>query len=190
MSRRAVILHGTDCTPASNWLPWARHQLEVRGYEVWVPELPGNHTPNRFVYDGFLRESGWDFTDNILIGHSSGATTVLNLLSADWFPTIEKAILVGTFLNEDTLRRDTPDWYEAGQFDQLFPPSFDAEKLTAKARQFVFIHGRDDPYCAYDDAAKWCGELGGTLVSVENGLHLSGNRKELPELLSYIEEGR
>ena len=189
MSKRAVILHGTDCSPDSNWLPWAKHQLESRGYDVWVPELPGNHTPNRFVYDGFLRESGWDFTDNVLIGHSSGATNILNLLAADWFPTVEKAILVGTFLNEDKLHANRPDWYEDGQFDQLFPVVFDVDTIKAKAREFIFIHGVDDPYCAYDDTVAFCKAVGGTLKSVVDGRHLSSNRKELPELLPYIEDG-
>lgn len=183
---KAVILHGTDCSPNSNWLPWAKWQLENRGYEVWVPELPGNHTPNRFVYDEFLRESSWDFTDNVIIGHSSGATTVLNLLSADWFPKIEKAILVGMFVNEDKLRANKPGWYEDGQFDQLFPEEFAMATIQQKAHELVFIHGTDDPYCAYEDARALCDQLGGTLESVEDGLHLSSNRKELPELLSYI----
>lgn len=183
--KRAVILHGTDGSPDINWIPWAKSQLELRGYDVYVPQLPECHTPNRFTYDEFLRRSGWDFRDNLLIGHSSGATAMLNLLSADWFPAVDTVILVGTFLNEDKV--SGVEWYESGQFDQLFPESFDVDKIRSKAREFVLIHGTDDPYCGYDTAEDFCRQLDGVFVPVEGGRHLSGDRKELPEVLPFIE---
>lgn len=185
--KRAVILHGTSGNPDINWLPWAKKELEQRGYTVWIPLLPENNTPNRHVYDTFLRESNWDFTDNIIIGHSSGATTVLNLLSSEWFPAIDKAILVGTFLNEKKLLNDGVEWYIPGQFDNLFlSRPYDSAKLTDKANKFYFIHGENDPYCDVDDARQLCAELHGAFISVPDGLHLSSNRKDLPELTEVL----
>jgi len=183
--KRAVILHGTDGNPGINWLPWAKSQLEARGYDVWVPLLPENHTPNRFVYEDYIQKSTWDFTDNIIIGHSSGATTLLNLLSTPWFPKIDKAILVGTFLNEKLL--PAASWYEPGQFDNLFAKNaYDIGLLKSKVKEFYFIHGNDDPYCDVNDTRTLCSELGGRFVLVPGGLHLSSNRKELPELLGAL----
>jgi predicted alpha/beta hydrolase family esterase len=91
--KRAVILHGTDSNPQDIWFPWFKNQLEANGYTVFVPLLPDNHTPNRKKYEEFLKNSNWDFRDNILIGHSSGATTALNLLSADWLPKVKAVVL-------------------------------------------------------------------------------------------------
>ncbi len=183
--KRAVILHGTDGHPNINWLPWARNELENRGYKVWVPTLPGNHTPNHLVYDNFLRQSNWDFTNNLIIGHSSGATTLLNLLSEEWFPKIDKAILVGTFLNEKLTK--TVDWHDPGQFANLFPEAeFDIDMLRKKSANYYFIHGDDDPYCDIEDARRLCSRLGGTFLTIRKGLHLSSNRKELPELIGYL----
>jgi predicted alpha/beta hydrolase family esterase len=185
--KRAVILHGTDGNPDINWLPWAKAELEKRGYEVFVPLLPQNHTPNREVYGEFIGASSWDFTNNLLIGHSSGATTVLNLLSSDWFPKVKATILVGTFLNEDLL--NSAEWYQPGQFDNLFPKdNFDPELLRRKAEKFFFIHGNDDPYCSLDDAKNLCEAVGGEITIVQQGLHLSSNRKELPELIPILEK--
>lgn len=184
--KKAVIFHGTDGNPNINWLPWAKSELEKRGYEVFVPLLPENHTPNKETYSKFLRNSGYDFTDSLLIGHSSGATTILNLLSSDWFPKIDSAILVGTFLNEDLL--ESAPWYEPGQFDGLFPKGgFAKELLISKASKFYFIHGEDDPYCSLDDAKQLCVEVEGQMQVIPNGLHLSSNRTELPELLPILD---
>ena len=181
----AVLLHGTDGSPDGNWFPWLRHQLEERGYQVWSPLLPENHTPNRHTYESFLKDSGWDYRDNLLIGHSSGATTALNLLSTAWFPRVRQTILVGTFLNERLL--PGVDWYEPGQFDNLFPDNgFDRERLHSKSESFLFLHGDNDPYCALSDAKQLASSLGADMVTIHNGQHLSSNRTELPELLPYL----
>lgn len=182
---KAVLLHGTDGSPDANWLPWLKAELEKRGFEVWSPHLPESHTPNRERYEKFLRESGWDFSGNLLIGHSSGATAALNLLMCDWFPKVEKVILVGTFLNERLL--PGVDWYEPAQFSGLFPKEgFDVEKIRQKSDKFYFIHGDNDGYCALEDAQEFAKRLGGEMVVVKNGRHLSSQRTELPEALPLI----
>lgn len=66
--KRAMILHGTDAGPEENWFPWLKNKLEKTGYEVWVPLLPGNHTPDREVYGDLLFGQGWDFAGNIVGG--------------------------------------------------------------------------------------------------------------------------
>lgn len=188
--KRAVILHGTDGTPDDNWQTWLKTQLEEAGYEVFAPQLPGCHKPNLKTYDKFLRESGWDFKDNVVIGHSSGATTVLNLLSAGWFPNIKAAVLAGTFLNEK-LTKDA-DWVEPGQFANLFLDRYDPENLKQKSDKFYFIHGDNDPYCDIDDARKLCKEVGGTFITVKNGHHLgkSSGVSELPQLLAALQRDK
>ena len=185
--KRAVILHGTSGNPSINWLPWVRAQLEDEGYEVWVPQLPDADYPNRFTYDEFLKSADWDFTDNLLIGHSSGATTILNLMSTDWFPHIKTAVLVGAFLNENLTKKT--DWYEQGQFDNLFPSEgFDAERLSTKADRFYFLHGDNDPYCELEPAQQLSDKVNGTLVVIPGGKHLSSNRKEIPEIIDVLKK--
>lgn len=184
--KKAVILHGTDGNPEANWLPWVKNQLVEYGYDVWIPLLPENHTPNICIYDKFLKESGWDFTNNLLVGHSSGATAVLNLLQCEWLPKVDTVILVGTFLNEKLL--EGVSWYEPGQFDNLFSEKLDIELIKNKANNFYFIHGDDDTYCDTNDARKLSEEVSGKFIAVPEGKHLSSNRTELPEILPILEE--
>ncbi len=183
--KRAVILHGTDSHPTHNWQPWIKKELEAAGYEVFAPELPGNSTPDRFVYDAFFRDSGWDFTDNLLIGHSSGATTVLNMLSSDWMPHFKTAVLVGTFLNEKLTR--LTDWHNDATFKNLFPPEgFDPKKIKQKVDHMYFIHGDKDPLCDFDDARIFCKSVGGVFVPVAGAGHFSSPTTELPQIISTL----
>jgi len=102
--KRAVLLHGTDGAPHHSWFPWLKSYLESKGFSVFVPQLPGSHTPNASVYKEFLLDQDWDYSNNLVVGHSSGATTTLNLAMSDSFPKMKTVILVGAFLNENLVK--------------------------------------------------------------------------------------
>jgi predicted alpha/beta hydrolase family esterase len=185
-TKHAAIFHGTGDSPEKYWLPWIKRELEQSGYEVYAPVLPQNSTPDKDIYETFIRASNWDFTDNVLIGHSSGATTILNLLSAEWFPHVKAVVLVGTFLNEKLTK--SVSWYAPGQFDHLFLPHYDPSIIKQKADRFYFVHGDNDPYCDINDVQKLSDEVGGVFITIPNGHHLGGtsNRAELPELKDVL----
>ncbi len=186
--KRAVILHGTSSGPTHNWQPWLKQQLEAGGYEVYAPKLPNCDRPNWQTYEEFLKGSGWDFTDNILVGHSSGATTVLNLLLADWFPQAKAVVLVGTFLNEKFTKKLGE--FSDDLFDDLFLNNYDPEKLKQKAESFYFVHGDNDPYCDIEDAKVLCERVDGTFLIVKKGHHLGGASgfAELPMLTQQLKK--
>lgn len=186
--KRAVLLHGTDGKPDDQWFPWLKTQLEASGYEVFSPLLPHNHTPNRNLYESYLKKSGWDFSDNIIVGHSSGATTALNLLLSDWFPRVKATVLVGTFLNEKLTKE--ADWFEEGQFKDLFLDDYRPKLLKNKSQHFYFVHGDNDPYCDIEDARKLCGDLDGEFIEIKDGQHLSNSSEitELPDLLAALQK--
>ena len=187
--RRAVILHGTGGSPDSNWLPWLKTELEKRGYEVWVPHLPGNKTPDRRVYNDFLFSKGWDFTDNLLIGHSSGAVSILNLLADERCPRVRTSVLVGVWtdtgkanLNHGGLTRE--------RFKNLIPADgFDTEAIRRKSDNWLVIHGENDPYCPLEQAERLAGQMKGDVIVVPGGGHLthSSGFDELPQLLEALE---
>lgn len=179
--KRAVILHGTDGAPTHNWFPWLKQQLESKGYEVWVPLLPNNHTPDRRVYNDFLFNSGWDFTDNLVIGHSSGAVTVLNLLMDDRCPKIGLGVIVGAWY------QSADPWTPPDQFKSLFPESgFDFNKIKAKSGNLVYMHGENDPYCPLEQAKWLAKQTNSEIVVVPNGHHLGSKFKELPQIKEIL----
>ena len=136
--KRAVILHGTNGSPEGNWFPWLKTELEQRDYDVWVPALPGNDRPNRETYNNFLFDASWDFTDNLVIGHSSGAVSVLNLLADERCPAIRAAIMVSAWHDSEkaTLRYGglSPEI-----FKNLFPQTgFDFSVIQKKVNKGEF----------------------------------------------------
>jgi hypothetical protein len=180
--KRAVILHGTDGKPQDNWFPWLKSQLEAKDFKVWVPNLPNNHTPNRHVYNDFLFSSSWDFKDNLVIGHSSGAVTILNLLADDRCPPVKAGVLVGAWAHMDGTDLDRD------QFKDLFPADgFDFSEIKPKAGEFIFLHSDIDPYCPLDQAKWLAKQTDAEIIIIPGGQHLSSGHKQLPELLEALE---
>ena len=180
--KKAVILHGTDGAPEHNWFPWLKAELEKRGYEVWVPLLPDNHTPNRNTYNDFLFSFGWDFSDNLVIGHSSGAVEVLNMLMDSRSTRIKAAVLVGVWESTE----DTP--LDPEQFVNLFPPGgFDYSVIKEKTGSLLFVHGQDDPFCPVEQAEWMAERTGSDIVLVPEGHHLGSKFDRLPVLLEALE---
>lgn len=180
--KNAIILHGTGNTPEGNWFKWLKTELEKLGYEVWLPKLPDADTPNATEYNRLLLNHGFDFnSETILIGHSSGAVSILNLLQE--LPAgkkIKAAFLVGAFKG--------PLGVEARSL--LFPKPFDFEKIKSCCGKFIFIHSDNDPYCPLSDAEFLSQKLHGQLV-VEKGqghFNLEADPKytQFPLLLNLI----
>lgn len=193
--KRAVILHGTDGSPEENWFPWLKSQLEARGYEVWVPALPGAHTPNTDRYTKFLLDSDWDFQDNLLVGHSSGAVEILHLLQH--LPedvSVETAVLAGFFTKDQI---DDPKWAEAralfeDQLGGVFVEELDLAKIKSRAKHFLFVHGDNDPWCDPMRARTTAEKLGGDFIEIKGGQHFSTSRDpsytKFPKLIELLEE--
>lgn len=179
--KQAIILHGTDGKPDSNWFPWLKNKLEEQGFEVWVPLLPDNHTPNRQIYNDFLLGSGHDFTNSIVVGHSSGAVEVLNLLMDERCPRIRLGVMVSAW------DHGTPTDMDYEQFKDLFPPGgFDFELIKQKADNLAFLHSADDPYCPLAQAEFLADNLNAPLTVIQNGGHLGESFTEFPQLWETV----
>ncbi|TAH35161.1 hypothetical protein EYC59_02435 [Candidatus Saccharibacteria bacterium] len=181
--KTAVILHGTDGSPEENWFPWLKAKFEAEGYDVWVPQLPECHTPNRDIYNNFLLETGRDLTGAIVVGHSSGAVEVLNLLMDKRCPKIHLGVMVGAWAGG--LPKGYPE--DGHQFDHLFPRwGFRWRRIRSKADKLAFLHGNDDPYCPIEQAESLATLTRGSLTIVPNGGHLGSDFRELPQVWELI----
>jgi len=177
--KNALILHGTDSDSSANWFPWLKAELEKLGYKVWVPDLPHAEKPNIERYNKFLLSNNdWAFdSESVIIGHSSGAIEILGLLQALPENTVlNMCILVGSF-------KDDLGW---DSLKELFLKPFDFEKIKKHAKQFVFIHSDNDPYCPLEHAEYLSQKLNGKLILVKGQGHFSGTDVTIPEILNEV----
>jgi len=185
--KRAVILHGTDGTPDHNWFPWLKSELEKHGYQVWVPGLPNSHEPDHLRYNEFLFGSGWDFTDNLVIGHSSGAVSVLNLLEDAHCPKISTAVMVSAWSDTVAAELDKKG-FTLEQFDGLFSPAgFDFDLIKSRTDHILFIHGDDDIYCPLGQAEWLAKKTNSELIVIPGGGHIGSKFPKLTELTEALE---
>jgi predicted alpha/beta hydrolase family esterase len=178
-TKKAVILHGTGSNHESNWFPWLQMQLELVGYEVWVPDLPGSDKPIISTYTEYLIGSKWDFNNNLIIGHSSGAVEILGLLENLSNVKVDTAIFVSVF--EGDL-----GWNDLRGLNQ----KFDFKKINQNVNQSIVIQSDDDPYCPVDGAKRIAEKLSAHFVLMHKMGHFSyelDNRfNAFPEILEVI----
>lgn len=177
-----VILHGTGANHASNWFEWLHKELGALGHEVWVPDLPNANTPKLEAYNKFLLESGYDFSDAVLIGHSSGAVAINALLQELGNDVKAKAaILIGVF-------RGDLGWQALKGVDI----EFDYPKIKSKAGKFIVMHSDNDPNCPLD-GAKWIArQLDAEFILIPAAGHFSATLDprftRFPELLDILKQ--
>ncbi len=173
--KRALILIGWYSKIDDDWFPWAKKELEKKGYEVAIPDLPtiGSDLPDM---EQMLKVLTVD-KDTVVIGHSLGALLGLRLAERQKF---KKLILVSGWDYNDLFPQHKLFW----------PNNLDHEKIKNNVKEFVVIHGSNDPYTTEWGAKEMAKRLNTQqMVIVPNGGHLSkkeGNRVDLPEILPYI----
>ena len=43
--KRVFIIHGWEGFPEEGWFPWLKNELEAKGFEVHVPNMPDSEHP-------------------------------------------------------------------------------------------------------------------------------------------------
>lgn len=188
--KNALILHGIGNSSQDNWFPWLKAELEKKGYQVFVPDLPNFNQPNLDNTIDFLKD--FDFNDeSILIGHSSGAAIILGILQKLQIKKmVKKVLLVGGFMDSD-LKQELFKFVSKSDYSNHFPKNWDWEKIKCSAQKFIIIHSSSDPYVPMNQGQFIAEKLKGKLVNIPEGKHFSiysvgEEYRQFQELLNYI----
>lgn len=130
--KNAIILHGMENDPQDHWYPWLKQELENKGYEVWVPQLPDTNDPQLSKWVPHIMQGGKFNEETVLIGHSAGGACVLAVLE-ELNVKIAQAIVVAGF-----------SFYPGG--DGIVKPSYNWQKIQDNVSEFVIITSDNDPY--------------------------------------------
>ncbi|MEK9174582.1 MAG: alpha/beta hydrolase [Patescibacteria group bacterium] len=187
MIKRVFIVHGYDATPADNWFPWLKKELEVKGFEVEVPAMPEADQPTLHKWLTQLQQSVGRCDENtFLVGHSLGTITILKFLEA--LPEGQKsggAVLVGGF-------SESLDFSPLSSFTEK-PLNYEKVKKSVTpakngASKIIAIHSTDDTSVPYRYAEIIRDKLGAKLITLQGLGHLNwrSNCLELPQALGAI----
>lgn len=130
--KNAIILHAMQDGPNDHWYPWLKSQLEQKGYEVWVPQLPDTNNPQLSTWVPTIIDGGKFTEETVIIGHSAGASVILAVLEK-LNVKINQVILVAGF-----------SFYPGG--DGILKPAYDWEKIKSNINEFIIINSDNDPY--------------------------------------------
>lgn len=179
--KKVLILHGYGETPNHFWYPWLKEQLEKKGYQVSIPQLPNTDNPELDKQLEFVNKNCQIDQETILVGHSSGASLILALLESSKV-TVKKSILVAGYYKALPVgAQDTKNIRE----------KYDWDKIKSRSKKFVFINSTNDPWGANDQQGRGMhNHLGGMLIVNQEG-HMGSEKfnqpfKEFPVLLSLI----
>ena len=101
---RFIILHGYTSNPNKVFIPWLKNELEKRGHEVQVPELPNTKSPSEDEQVKYFLDNCVLDENTTIIGHSLGGVVALKgLMKAK--PMIGGLVLVAPAL-EPGMRTD------------------------------------------------------------------------------------
>ena len=182
--KNALILHGTDFANThkqrfGNWFPWLKSELEIKGCDVFLPELPEANHPTIERYWQFLHQ--FDFnSETLIVGHSSGAAAIFGLLNK--LPSgkkVKTAISVAGFYKD-----------EGWNCEGLFREELDWEKIKKQSERIELVYSDNDPY-VQPYHAEYLGKQLGVLPLLFKGkkhfnLEAGEQFKEFPEILTLL----
>jgi uncharacterized protein len=179
--KNAIILHAMDDSPEHHWYPWLKSQMELKGYDVWAPQLPDDKNPQIDVWIPFILNGGKFTEETVIVGHSAGAAVILSLLEA-LTVRVNQAIMVAGF-----------SFYPGG--DGILKPAYSWEKIKSNVGEMIFINSDNDPYGHNDVRARIMLEMlnmpGSVQIIMKGQGHMTTDvnnqtYKEFPLLLRLV----
>lgn len=189
--KNVLILHGIGGNPTLNWYQYIARKAREKGYTTYIPQLPSSDKPNIDLTYEFLAKAFTFDKETVIIGHSSGASLALGILQK--FPkdtVIKKTILVSGFIDAN-LTPQLHMYIPRSDYDNLFPKSWDWEKIRGTSIDFIIFYSPSDPFVQLRHAETMKEKLHGKLILIPDVLHFSvtsgGERfREFPELVEYL----
>lgn len=191
MKKRVFIVHGWDGKPSGAWLPWLKKELEAKGFEVHVPQLPDAGSPRIYNWIPALAEVVGTADENTyFVGHSMGCQTI-----ARYLETLPEGLKVGGVIfvagffkhlsgleDDEDVRATDKHWLET---------SINLNKIQTHIKKSVAIFSDDDPWVPLDNQDDYREILKSEIIIEHAKGHFRGSRdktKELPIVLDKLLE--
>jgi hypothetical protein len=188
MAKRVFIAHGWDGYPEEGWFPWLKKELEARGFEAVVPQLPEAGSPRIHNWVPALTQVvGTVDKETYFVGHSMGCQAIARYLET--LPEgveVGGAVFVAGFFKHLTGLEDDSDVQETDRHWLGTP--IDLAKVKSHLPKSVAIFSDDDPWVPLDNQDDFRDRLGSEIVIEHNKGHFSGGRDGAKELSVVLEK--
>jgi len=177
---KIVIVHGYQGTAMGGWRPWLKAELEARGWNVSVPEMPMPDAPRVEEWVATIgKEVGDEGKDCILVGHSLGCIAILRYL--------EKEKAAGAVLVAGFAEKLGEDFKATNNFVEK---PLDYAKVKKNCGKMAAIFSDNDPYVPVSQEKLFKERLGAATLVLHARGHFSSSEgtTKLPEALALILE--
>lgn len=187
--KRVFIIHGWGGDSNEGWLVWLKKELESKGYEVVVPDMPDTDNPKINAWTNHLKDLvGMCDKDTYFVSHSIGCQTVMRYLEK--LSENEKAggviFVAGWFsLTEDTWDDDI---YTKEKVDEWINTPINFGEIKTHTDRFMLIASDNDPYVSLSNTKLFKNNLGAKIIVLKQKGHISGEDgvTELPIVLEEL----
>jgi len=160
MKNKILMLHGWNASSQTGWFPAAKEKLEKMGYQVFVPDFPGNYYPKKEewvnVIKNYIKDENW-----IVITHSLGGVALLRFLEEVHVP-ISRAILTATPFDEMKFE----------PINSFFENELNWDIIKKNLGKIDFIYGDEDQIVPLDHGKKYAHKLNAPLYVIPECQHL------------------
>lgn len=175
MTKRVVIVHGWDGHPQEGWFPWLKSELEAKGFEVLVPQLPDPESPRIYNWIPKLEETVGKIDEKtFFVGHSMGCQAIVRLLEKQPVETkAGGAVFVAGFFKHLTGLEDDVDVQKTDKHWLNAPLNLD--QVFSHLPKSVAIFSDNDPWVPLDNQDDFKKKLHSEIVIEHNAGHFSGS---------------
>lgn len=161
---KVYIVHGYAASPADHWFRWLERELEHRGAEVSIVDLPDAQAPDPVAWQQALAvQLGALDEDTYFVAHSLGGITLLRYLES-----LPGQARIGGYVLVSGFNQALPS---LPQLERFLKPDIDYARLTAMAGQRVVIAARDDDIVPFASSRALATALDARFVPVARGGH-------------------
>lgn len=188
MTKRVFIIHGWGGHPQEGWFPWLKKELEGKGFDVFVPQMPETKKPRIYNWVPAIQKAvGVADSETYLVGHSMGCQAIARYIEA--LPNGVKvggAVFVAGFFKRLTGLEDDPEVQIMDRHWLTTPLDF--QKVKSHMKKGVAIFSDDDPWVPLDNTDDFEQKLGCKIIIEHAQKHFSGSEgfTQLPIALNEV----
>ena len=180
--KRAFLIHGWTGKASEGFRPWLKKELEKKGFQVYMPEMPNTDNPlEKEWVEKLVEVIGKPDEETFLVGHSLGVVAILRYLeSLSEKAQVGGCVFVAGFAENVGIQ----------EISSFFTNPVEWNKIKKHCKKFIAIYSDDDYYVPTSSAKMFKENLGAELILKKKHKHFSYKTGcfELPIALESVLE--